>query len=92
MKINLYATYRQAAGAKSIELELPEHATVHDMLGAIQHAYPRLGALLLDGAGQAPAHVHIFIDGRDSQYLPDGMGTLLASAEKIDIFPPIAGG
>ncbi len=92
MKINLYATYRQVAGAKSIELDLPEHATVRDMLAAVHNTYPRLGALLLDGAGQVPAHVHIFIDGRDTQYLPDGMGTLLASAEKIDIFPPIAGG
>ena len=92
MKINLYATYRQVAGEKSIELELPAYATVHDMLRAIQHAYPRLGALLLDGNGQALVHVHIFIDGHDTQYLPDGMGTLLTSAEKIDIFPPIAGG
>ncbi len=92
MKINLYATFRQVVGAKSIELDFPTHATVQDMLGAIRIDYPRLDALLVDDTGQVPAHVHIFIDGRDTQYLPDGMRTQLASAKIIDIFPPIAGG
>jgi MoaD family protein len=92
MKINLYATFRLVAGAKSIELDLPGHATVQDMVRAILDTYPRLGELLVDETGRLPAHVHIFIDGRDTKYLPDGMGTLVASAEKIDLFPPIAGG
>ena len=92
MKINLYATFRQAVGTKSIELSLQDQATVQDMLEAVLNAYPRLGALLVDDSGQLQAHVHIFINGRDIQYLPDGMGTWLASADKIDIFPPVAGG
>jgi molybdopterin synthase sulfur carrier subunit len=92
MKINLYATFRQVAGAKSIDLDLPDQATVQDMLGAIPNIYPQLGPLLVDESGHLPAHVHVFINGHDIQYLPNGMRTCLASADKIDIFPPVAGG
>ena len=93
MKINLYATFRQMVGAKSIDLDLPaEHTTVQDMLGAVLNAHPRLGALLVDDTGHMLGHVHIFINGRDIEYLPDGLGTSLTTADKIDIFPPVAGG
>lgn len=92
MKINLYATFRQVVGAKSIDLDLPEFATVQELLGEILASQPRLGALLLNDSGQLQGHVHIFINGRDIQYLPDGMNTSLTSTDKIDIFPPVAGG
>ncbi len=92
MKINLYANFRQVVGARSIDLNLPDRTTVQKMLEAVINAHPRLGSLLLDDFGQLLGHVHIFINGHDIQYLPDGMRTSLASADKIDIFPPIAGG
>ena len=92
MKINLYATFRLVIGAKSIDLDLPEFATVQEMLVRLINAQPRLGTLLLNESGQLLGHVHIFINGRDIQYLPGGMGTPLVSADKIDIFPPVAGG
>ena len=37
MKVNLYATFRQAVGAKSIDLDLPEVVTVQEMLGEYEH-------------------------------------------------------
>ena len=93
MKINLYATFRQVVGARSIDLDLPaEHATVLEMLKTVLDAHPRLGAQLVDDTGQLLRHVHIFINGRDIEYLPDGLGTSLTPADKIDIFPPVAGG
>ena len=92
MKVNLYATFRQAVGAKSIDLDLPEVVTVQEMLGELLDAHPRLGALLVNDSGQLLRHVHIFINGRDIQYLDGGMTTSLSSADKIDIFPPVAGG
>jgi len=92
MKVNLYATFRQAVGAKSIDLDLPESTTVQEMLGELLEAHPRLSALLVNDSGQLVGHVHIFINGRDIQYLDDGIGTSLSSGDKIDIFPPVAGG
>ena len=92
MKINLYATFRQAVGSRSIELDVPEQTTVQEMLKTIRSEHPRLGSLLLDDFGQLLGHIHIFINGRDIQYLPDGLRTSLAAADKVDIFPPIAGG
>ena len=92
MKINIYATFRQVVGARSIDLDVPEQTAVQDMLETICSAYPQLCNMLLDDSGQLLGHIHIFINGRDIQYLPDGMRTLLTAADKIDIFPPIAGG
>lgn len=92
MKIQLYATFRQVAGAKSIELDLPQNTSVPDMLEALLHAYPGLTPLLVDHSGQLLRHIHIFVNGRDLQYLEDGMRASLAASDKIDIFPPIAGG
>jgi molybdopterin synthase sulfur carrier subunit len=92
MKINLYATFRQVIGAKSIDLDLSDHATVQDMLAALINAHPQLGALLMNDSGQLLRHIHIFINGRDFAYLPGGMQTSLNSVDKIDIFPPVAGG
>ncbi len=92
MKINLYATFRQVTGAKYIELDLRQNSSVPDMLEALLHAHPQLTPLLVDNSGQLLGHIHIFINGRDIQYLENGMRTSLAATDTIDIFPPVAGG
>ncbi len=92
MNVFFYATFRQVVGTKFIELDLPDGVSIRAVVAEVIVRYPRLEALLLDEMGQLRPYVHVFINGRDAQYLPDGQATLLTATDKIDFFPPIAGG
>ena len=92
MNVNFYVTYRQVVGAKSIEMNLSDAATIQSLVDAIILQYPLLKTHLVDDSGRLLSHVHIFINGRDSQLLADGPATPLSASDKIDIFPPVAGG
>ena len=92
MKVNFYANFRQAVGTKSIELDLSEGSPLQALIEEIIRLHPGLRPLLLNDNGQLRPHVHVFINGRDSQYLPAGIATPLSTGDKVDIFPPVAGG
>ncbi|MBI4771753.1 MAG: MoaD/ThiS family protein [Chloroflexi bacterium] len=92
MKINFFATYRQAVGRKTVDFELPEGATIRTLIDEIVTRYPKLRGEMLDEAGQLYRHVHIFVNGRDAPYLPDGLDTRLTAADVVNVFPPVAGG
>jgi len=92
MKVHFYATFRQIVGAKFIELDLPAGSSIQAVVSAVIERYPRLESVMLDEMRQLRPYVHVFINGRDAQYLPAGQSTLLTPADKIDFFPPVAGG
>lgn len=92
MHVFFYATFRQIVGSKSIEVDLPDGASVQSVVAAVIERHPRLETQMLDELGQLRPYVHVFINGRDTQYLPTGQATPLAAGDKIDFFPPIAGG
>jgi molybdopterin synthase sulfur carrier subunit len=92
MNVNFYANFRQICGGKTAQFDLPENATLRALLGAVVQRFPKLAPLVWDESGQLFAHVHVFVNGHDSQYLPDGLATILTPSDKIDIFPPVAGG
>ena len=92
MKINFYATLRQVVGGKTVELELQERLTVQQMLTALLERYPGLRHEMLGPDGALFPHVHIFINGRDAQYLVDSLDTPLQPGDTVNIFPPVGGG
>lgn len=92
MNVRFYATYRAIVGAKSIEVTIPAGATVRRLITETIQRFPPLGPELLDAHGELHRHVHVFINGRDTYYLPENMETILDSQDTIDIFPPVAGG
>jgi molybdopterin converting factor small subunit len=47
---------------------------------------------MLDEHGNLFAHVHVFVNGRDVQYLNNGFETVLSESDSLDIFPPVGGG
>jgi molybdopterin synthase catalytic subunit len=80
MRINvlLFASYADALGGPSIELELPDDATVADLVGRLR-ARP--------GAASLPARPLVAVDqvyARPEQRL--------AGSREIAIIPPVAGG
>lgn len=92
MTVNFYAVLRQIVGSKSIELPLPEGATVQQLIEAVISQYPRMRSILLDEKGQLHGHVHVFINGRDAPYLESALETALTPNDTVDIFPATAGG
>ncbi len=92
MNVRFYATYRALVGAKNVEFLVPEGASVRGLLSEIIRRYPPLGPELLDEKGELHRHVHVFINGRDTYYLPQNMETVLDAQDTVDIFPPVAGG
>jgi len=92
MKINFYATLRQVVGGKTIELDLPTPVTVQHMLAALLVRFPGLRHELIAPDGALYPHVHVFINGRDVQYLADSLDTALGPADTVNIFPPVGGG
>jgi sulfur-carrier protein len=92
MKINFYATLRPIAGQKTVQFDLAEGITVQEVLDAIVTRFPPMRDELVDENGHLYPHVHIFVNGRDAPYLPEGMATIITNSDKLDVFPAVAGG
>ena len=92
LKVNFYATFRVLTGKKTVEFELPVGSSIRDLINQVIAIFPAFTGQLLDGQGEMFRHIHVFINGRDTYYLPEGLETVLQQDEKIDIFPPVAGG
>ncbi|MHC4548584.1 MAG: ubiquitin-like small modifier protein 1 [Planctomycetota bacterium] len=92
MDVSFYATLRQTAGQKTVELALPAGATVQQLLEAVIARFPSMRDELLDGNGRLRGHVHLFVNGRDAPFLDRGMETVLRADDQVDVFPAVAGG
>lgn len=92
MRVNFYATLRQIVGNKSIELSLNPGASVKQLLSEVFNRYPEMEKELLDEQGNMYGHVHIFINGRDVQFLSNSMDSEISNNDRIDIFPAVGGG
>ena len=91
MRVCFYATLEPIVGQRRVEVELPEPATVRDLVEELSARWPALGEALLDADGQLSRRVNIFVDGRNARWL-QGLETSLEPENSIDIFPPVAGG
>ena len=92
MLVNFYATFSPIVGGKTVDFDLPPGTTPAQLLQTIIRAYPGLQPQLFDEEGKLFSHVHLFVNGRDVQYLPMALETQLGPQDKVDIFPPVGGG
>ena len=92
MVINFYATLRLAAGRKQVEVDLSESCTVLGALELATRDRPALGAEIWEAPGRLFDYIHVFINGRESVFLPQQLNTLLSAADEVDVFPPVGGG
>ncbi len=92
VKVNFFATLRSIVGQKTVEIELPEDATVRDLAEALAQRYPALRPHLFQEDGRLHHSTHILLDGRDFIYTEQKEETPVAQAQRIDIFPPVGGG
>jgi|WetSurMetagenome_2_1015567.scaffolds.fasta_scaffold109659_2 sulfur-carrier protein len=92
MQVNFYATFRLLAKAKSFQLDLPDGTTITQAIQEIVKAYPVLRPQWLNDQGELFPHVHAFLNGAKVATLPAGFNTILSAQDRLDFFPPIAGG
>ena len=92
MDVNLFATLRQLAGHKTVHFDLPEGATVRELLAQVIERYPAMRGELYGDDGELFGHVHVFINGRDAPHLDMALDTPLAANDEVDLFPAVGGG
>ena len=77
--MRFFALYRERAGASERGWELPESATLADLLREIRDAYP----------GLAPPEVEI-VAAVNEEYAEGG--TVLSEGDEVALIPPVSGG
>jgi len=91
--VNLYATLRQAAGVKSVQIDVRQAGlALPDILEELVQHFPALRTHLFDSAGKFHEHIHLFVNRQDLARLPGGMQSVLRSGDVLDMFPPLSGG
>ncbi len=92
MRVNFFATLRSAAGRATIEVNAPVPSPARAVLEMVTCDKPPLAAELWQRPGELKDHIHVFINGRETRYLPQGLETLLETSDTLDVFPPVGGG
>ena len=92
MKVNFYATLRQIVGQKTGDIPVEPPVSFRELLNRIIQAYPDIEQKLVDENGEVYSYVHIFVNGRDYQYLIEGADTTITEDDTVNIFPAVGGG
>lgn len=90
LEIRLFATFREAAGSKTLHREFPEAATVREVLRSLEEEFEDLDGKLLGEGGIQP-QLNVLKNGREVLHL-DGLEEPLEADDRLSIFPPVAGG
>ena len=91
MQVKLYASLRQAAGIKMLEVDVHPGTTIHDVLVEVTTRIPVLVKFIWTEQGELSEHAHVFINGENITHLA-GLATELKPEDHVDIFPPLVGG
>jgi molybdopterin synthase sulfur carrier subunit len=91
MQVKLYASLRQAAGTKMMDVEIQPGSTIRDVLIEVTRRFPVLEKSIWKDQGELTEFVHVFINGENIHHM-DGLETTLKPEDHVDIFPPLVGG
>ncbi|MFV1857770.1 MAG: ubiquitin-like small modifier protein 1 [Anaerolineales bacterium] len=91
MKIRLYATLRQIAGTREVEIPIEGQQAVGEVLRALVECHPRLNEAIWDADGSLANHVAVVLNGRDVRHLAR-VDTPLSDDDILAVFPPVGGG
>ena len=92
MQVDFHATLRDVAGCKRVRFNLPGGSSVRHLLEAVFGRFPAMRVQLVDANGALHPHVHVFVNGRDAQYLDGGLDAPVDADAKVDAFPAVGGG
>lgn len=92
MKVHFFATLRPIVGGKTVDFDVNHGITVQEMLDVMIARFPKLRDELLDENGKMYGHVHFFVNGRDAQFLENGIETKIMPDDVVNVFPAVGGG
>lgn len=92
MKVKFYATLRDIAGVKTVEIPISYGVTAKEVLDTIIEKFPAMKKELLREDGRLYGHVHFFINGRDVQFTENDLETRIMPEDEISLFPAVGGG
>jgi molybdopterin converting factor small subunit len=81
----------RAEDCSTVDVRVPETATLADLLDALADRYPALERRLRDEQRRLRRYVNFFVDGEDGRRL-GGAATPLRGAAEVQIIPSVAGG
>lgn len=90
--LRLFATLRDIAGKKEIEVPFEDGQTVYQLIESIKQTCPELGDQIIDADGKFTGAVHILVDGRHVHWKEDGLNSLIREKDQVVLLPPVAGG
>ncbi len=90
LELRFFATFREAAGGKTVYREFPDGSTTGDVLRELEAAYEGMNGRLIVDDELAP-QINVLKNGREVLHL-DGMDTPLEDGDRLSVFPPVAGG
>ncbi len=89
VEVRLPTVLRAAAGGQSVVTV--DGATIGEVLGKLQAAYPGIEGQLLTEDGSLHRFVNVYVDDDDVRYL-DKLDTKVADGSVVSILPAVAGG
>ena len=89
--LKLFATLRDLAGVKTIDVPFADGQTVRQLVADIEVACPQLADEIVGSDGELTGQVHILVHGRHIQWL-DGLDTTIQESDIVALIPPSAGG
>lgn len=92
MKFEFYGVYRLSIGSKTLELELPNDATILDALQLAAQRFPILQTEMFDQHNNLYPHQPLYFNGRNPRLFEDGLHTVVHSDDVLSIFSPISSG
>ena len=78
-------------GASDVAVEVPDGATLADVVEALEAGYPGLRARVLDDAGALRRFVNVYVDEDDVRFA-SGLATPTPDGAKVSVIPAVAGG
>ncbi len=91
MQVKLYASLRQSAGVKMLEVDIQPGSTIREVLVEVTRRHPILEKSIWDGEGILSRNAHVFINSENIHHL-SGLDTPVQMDDHVDIFPPLVGG
>jgi molybdopterin synthase sulfur carrier subunit len=91
MQVKLYASLRQAAGTKMMDVEVHAGSPIRDVLVEVTRRFPVLEKSIWKDQGELTEFVHVFINGENIRHIA-GLDSPLKEEDHVDIFPPLVGG
>ncbi|EGB15599.1 thiamine S protein [Pseudodesulfovibrio mercurii] len=87
-----FATVKAVLGARSFDLDVPDHSTVRDVMAILLDRFGKpLADEMYDSPGCLKENYLLMVNGQTVRFL-NGMETVMGEGDELLIFSPVCGG